>query len=148
MNSKSVVLLSTLLLSSPVFAFQCYLTLAKDSCWINYDVKLTVTDVNSKKLLTTVTVAKGNSWTRQAFDCVPGQKLLYQATFEPSFWQADKEQIYTAHHFWTLPSDPKKAVAWEIPVCYPSAFAGIPFPPDAIGNCQCNFNKIPPLKRK
>jgi hypothetical protein len=133
-------------LSSQVFAFQCYLTLVKDSCWTNYDVNVVVLNSENNDTLTTIEVPKGKSWSRQPFACNPGMKLMYRATFLPVFWQSEKGKTYWAIRYWSLPAaiGPKES-AWDIPVCFSSAFAAVPFPPDATGNCKCDLFSIPPV---
>lgn len=127
-------------------AFQCYLTLMKDSCWTNYNVTVTVTDTKTNQVLTTVVVAQGSQWYRQRFDCQPGQNLMFQATFLPVFWQTDQGRVFSGSHYWQLPATVQNnATAWNIPICYPADFSEVPLPPDAKGNCQCTSQDIPPL---
>ena len=147
MNLRLSASLFCALASTQVVAFPCYFTLAKDSCWTNYDVKVVVVDAGTDKPIITVDVPKGKSWTRQTFNCQPGQKLMYQASFQPSFWQSEAGKTYMALRYWSLPAEisPKQS-AWEIPVCFPQAFSEVPFPPTATGNCKCDFKVIPPLK--
>jgi hypothetical protein len=141
--ARSFFLLS---ISSQTFAFQCYLTLVKDSCWTNYEVKVVVLNSLNNEVLTTVMVPKGKSWTRQPFDCEPAMRLMYQASFQPVFWKSEENKTYWAIRYWSLPETigPKES-AWDIPVCYPSAFSAVPFPPDAIGSCKCDLFSIPPV---
>ena len=133
--------------SMPLFAFPCVFTLAKDSCWTNYDVKVNVLDSVSNKILLTIEVPKGQSWARGNFDCHTAQSLMYQATFEPVFWQSEVGKSYNALRYWFLPGSIAQGVtAWEIPVCFPADFSSVPFPPDASGDCKCDFNSIPAVK--
>jgi hypothetical protein len=149
MNNRLLIILCGTLLSAQSLAFTCYFTLAKDSCWINYDVKVTVIDATNNQPLTVVEVPKGQSWVRQPFTCQPGQKLIYQASFEPSFWQSEAGKIYMAIRYWSLPAAAMPGdTAWDIPVCYPTAFAAVPFPPTAAGDCKCDFSNIPPVKSR
>ncbi|MBA2711367.1 MAG: hypothetical protein H0U57_12350 [Tatlockia sp.] len=145
MISKSAGFIILVSLSSQSFAFQCYLTLVKDTCWKNYEVNVNVLDSNNNdKVLTTVVVAKDKTWARQPFDCNPGMKLMYSATFKPVFWQSEVGKSYAAFKYWTLPNKiGADESAWDIPVCFASAFSAVPFPPDALGNCKCNFFDIP-----
>ena len=146
MISRLLMALCGLGVSAQSLAFPCFLTLAKDSCWTNYDVKVIVMDASNNQPITTVEVPKGQSWTRQPFTCQPGQKLIYQASFQPAFWQSEVGKVYMAIRYWSLPATPKPGdTAWDIPVCYPAAFAAVPFPPDATGNCKCDFGSIPPV---
>jgi hypothetical protein len=133
--------------SSQVFAFTCYLTLVKDNCWTNYSVKVEVLDADKNKPLVQVEVPKGQSWVRQSFVCQPAQKLVYQATYEPIFWQSEKGKINRSLRYWVLPKTvSEEESAWDIPVCFSKDFAAVPLPPDAVGNCQCNFANIPEIK--
>ena len=141
-----MILISCALFSSKLLAFSCFYTLVKDSCWTDYTVTVVVTNVDTNKKLVTVTVPKGQSWARQAFSCEPNEKLNYTATFEPTIWENGKGALYKAQHYWALPDEPTaKQKAWDIPVCYPSAFAEVPFPPAAGGNCKCDFKSVPPI---
>lgn len=144
--NRNVVSWCCLFFSTPLMAFPCFFTLAKDSCWIDYDVTVVVTDADTSQQVLSINVPKGKSWTRQAFTCQTNQKLLYTATFEPTIWDNGKDAVYSAQHYWALPSAPtSKEKAWEIPVCYPAAFAAVPFPPNVSGNCQCDFDSIPAI---
>lgn len=134
--------------SSQILAFSCFLTLAKDNCWTNYDVKLVVLDANNNQQLTAIDVPKGQAWGRQEFTCQPGQKLMYYASFQPVFWQSDVGKTYMALHYWSLPDNITSGnAAWNIPVCYPLDFAAVPVPPDAVTTCnKCDFDSIPPVQ--
>jgi len=140
------ILLGAVLFSTKIFAFPCFFTLVKDSCWTDYDVTVTVHDVINEQTILTVTVPKGKSWVREAFTCQPNQKLKYTAIFSPAIWENSEGKVYNAQHYWALPETITAAQkAWDIPVCYPEAFAEVPFPPKASGNCKCDLNSIPPI---
>ncbi|KTD30862.1 periplasmic protein [Legionella moravica] len=130
--------------SSPLWSFTCYYTLAKDNCWTNYDVSVDVFDATSNTKLFTITVPKGKSWGRTEFVCTAGQRLLYYSRYAPVFWQSEVGKSYPALKSWTLPrtSNPEH-VAWTIPVCFTADFSQVPLPPDAKGNCKCDFGSIP-----
>lgn len=142
----SVFFLILFLNSTQSFAFTCYFTLVKDSCWTNYDVTVSVLDARANKELVKLTVPKGTQWLRQAFDCEAGMTLMHKATFEPSFWESEKGRVYSSLNFLTLPDTvPKATAAWDLPICFPEKFSSVPLPPDAIGHCQCNMNAVPPV---
>lgn len=141
--------LGFLMIAGQGFAFPCYFTLAKDNCWTDYEVNLTLSDADTNQVITTFTVAKGESWKRQPFSCQPGQRLTYQATFNPVFWQGDQGKIYPAQRFLSLPAAiGKDQSGWDIPICFPAAFSEVPFPPKAAGNCRCDFSAIQPIPPK
>lgn len=143
---KRLLPLSLILIANPVFAFTCYFTLAKDSCWINYDVTVNVLDASDNSQVTSINVPKGKSWNRQKFECQPGQKFMYSASFTPAFWENEKGATYEALQYWTLPATIASGTsAWELPVCYPKAFSEVPLPPTAGNDCQCSFKEIPPI---
>ena len=136
-------------LSLQAHAFTCYLTLVKDSCWKNYTVHVDVIDANVDKVLTSISVPAGKVWNRIEFECQPSLKMLYAATFSPIFWESDKGKKFYAKRYWTLPDAPKpNESAWDIRVCYPERFSEVPFPPDAIGNCTCDYTDIPDVAPK
>ena len=130
------------------FGFSCYVTLAKDNCWTQYDVTVNVVDASGDKILATIDIPKGQSWGRAPFTCQPNQELKFRAVYSPVFWDSQKGVVYHEKQYLTLPSTivKSKEVAWNIPVCFAQAFAEIPLPPDAKGNCQCDFTAIPPVK--
>jgi len=101
---RLITLSLSLMSSSSLWAFTCYYTLAKDSCWTNYNVSVDVMDAVTDTVLTTVVVPSGKNWTRQAFDCQPGQKLMYKAIFSPIIWESEKGKVYPAKDYWSLPS--------------------------------------------
>lgn len=150
MRNKLLIIISSLVLSSPVWAFSCYYNLAKGSCWTNYNLSVDVTDATTSTLLFTIQIPAGKSWAQKEFTCQPAQKLMYQARFTPVFWESDKDKIYTAVRYWFMPGEIKPGdSAWTIPVCFPKEFAEVPYPPDAkSGNCECDFSVIPEVKPK
>ena len=149
MIGRIIVGISAVLASAQSFSFPCYLTLAKDSCWTNYDVTVIVTDANTNQQLVSLNIPKGQSWTRQPFSCEPKQKLMYQATFEPTIWEGQEGKKYMALRYWFMPEAIKAdQSAWEIPVCFPADFSEVPLPADATANCQCNFKDIPAIPPK
>lgn len=133
--------------SFQIQAFPCFLTMVKDNCWANYNLTVVVTNAATGKLITTVIVPQGQSWTRQQFTCQPADTLSLSATFTPVFWENDKGKIYAAQHNWTFPQTIAAGdTAWNINVCYPLEFAEVPLPPEAGSNCKCDMDNIPPVK--
>lgn len=130
------------------FAFTCYLTLAKDSCWTNYDVTVNVLNATTSQLLGTATVPRGKSWDRISFPCTTNQELKFNATYSPVFWKSEVGHVYHEKQYVILPSviDQSKEAAWNIPLCFAEAFASVPMPPEAAGDCHCDFSAIPPVK--
>lgn len=133
----------------PSWAFNCYYTLAKDNCWNTYDVAVDIIDGKSGAILTTVEVPKGESWTRTSFSCEPLQPLVYKARFSPVFWEQDKGKSYFSLNSWVMPEtiNPGDS-AWNVSVCYPADFSQVPMPPEATGNCKCDFTVIPQIPPK
>ncbi|MFI4918756.1 MAG: hypothetical protein ACHP65_04295 [Legionellales bacterium] len=141
---KTLILLWVLVCSSPIWSFNCYFTLAKDSCWLKYNVTVDVVDANSAKVLTTVTVPSGQPWARQTFTCQPLQKLMYHAQFTPIIWEAEKDTVYRAKDYWSLPEVINQGdKAWNVSVCFSKDFAAVPLPPEATSKCSCDFASIP-----
>jgi hypothetical protein len=127
-------------------AFPCFITLVKDSCWTDYNVTVNIEGKGASKSRVSVTVLKGASWSRQQFDCQPAEELFLSATFTPVFWQADLGQIYLARRDFLLPKAIVKGdTAWNIPICYPADFSGVPLPPKVGGDCRCLMDTVPPV---
>jgi len=128
-------------------AFDCYLTVAKDNCWKDYDVTVSVIDAISGKILQTVVVAAQHDWQRLPFTCQPGQNLNFQSSFSPSIWQSDKGIVYPVKQYRLLPKQPAPGMtAWEVSICYSHDFSGVPKPPESSGNCVCDMQSIPALE--
>ena len=149
MNSARMVTLIAWMITSPSWSFSCFYTLAKDSCWTDYDVSTSVIDSLTGGTLFTVTRPKGQHWIRRAFECNPNEKLMFSASFSPEIWEKDKGKTYKAKNFWFLPDkiNPGDS-AWEVSVCYPAQFADVPLPPKATSDCQCDFSSIPVIPPK
>ncbi len=138
------LILLGLLLAPITEAETCYFTLVKDSCWANYNVSVDVLDSNKGQVLTTVTAPKGKQWGRESFTCSAQQKLNYSARFAPVFWQSDVGKTYAAKEYISLPAALTTGqTAWTLSACYPSDFSLVPLPPDASGNCQCDYKTVP-----
>jgi hypothetical protein len=129
------------------WAFPCYLTIAKDSCWTKYNVSVDIIDAVTEKKIITITIPSGTSWSRETFECTAAQSLIYIAQFSPVFWESDKGKRYRAVRNWALPGviHPNDR-AWTIPVCYPADFSQVPLPPQADSKCKCDFTVIPKIK--
>lgn len=143
---KILIALLCVCFSISVQAFPCFLTLVKDNCWTNYNVSVGATNATTGKLITTVTVLQGKSWTRQAFDCEPAEAISFVASFSPVFWENDVGKTYAALRDWRLPEAIATGdTAWNITLCYPGQFSEVPLPPDASGTCACKTDDIPPI---
>lgn len=144
---KLCILSLSALFTSPLWAITCYYTLAKDNCWLKYNVSVQVIDALTTKVLTTATVPAGQAWTRVTFPCDVGQKLTYHAQFTPFIWESEKNKVYEAKNYWSLPSAVNPGdTAWNVSVCYPSDFSETPMTPEATNSCACDFNSIPVIK--
>lgn len=147
MNLRLLILLTGLVSSSQIQAFNCFVTLVKDSCYLNYNVTVQVLDASNNKEVVSVSVPKGKSWVRQKFVCQPSQKFMYLATFNPTIWANDAGKVYRAQRYWSLPDTIKtEDMAWNIPICFASAFSETPIPPDSSGSCHCDFNVVPAIQ--
>lgn len=148
---KKLLLLSVgWFLVSPLWALTCYYTLAKDNCWLKYNVSVDVLDAMTNKSLATFVVPAGKAWGRVTFPCeTNGQKLIYHAQFSPSFWESEKGKVYSARNYWSLPNGVQPGdSAWNVPVCFPADFSEVPLPPEATGSCKCDFSTIPDIPPK
>lgn len=149
MKRLSLVVLISLLLSTPSWSFTCYMTMAKDNCWQDYTVSVDIINARTNVKILNVSIPKGEAWVRQTFDCQPGDKLMYNASFFPVFWQKDEGKTYPAQRFWSLPEQINPGdSAWNISVCFPSDFSLVPMPPQATGDCACDFAAIPVIPPK
>lgn len=149
MFRKISILALSLISSTPLWAFTCYYTLAKDNCWAKYNVTVEVLDAATAKVLTTVVVPAGTPWVRQEFSCEVGEKLMYRARFSPIIWESEKGKAYSAKNYWSLPNEMKPGdSAWNVSVCYPADFSQVPLPPEAGGTCKCDFDSIPAIPPK
>lgn len=145
---KSIMSALGLLFFSPyVFAFTCYMTLVKDTCWTQYNVTVEVYDAANNQQKSTIIIPAKSTWARQKFECQPGEKLRFQAKFTPIFWQQDEGKVYPGVSFWSLPDAVQSGdTAWNITLCFPREFAEVPMPPTATANCQCDTSKVPPIQ--
>ena len=149
MLKRIFILILGMISSNPLWAITCYYTLIKDNCWTKYNVSVNVMDATTAKVLITVTIPTGQSWARQTFSCEPGQKLMYNAQFSPLIWESDKDKIYPAKNYWSLPDTVNPGdSAWNLTVCYSSDFSQVPLPPEAVSNCQCTMDDIPLIPPK
>ena len=128
------------------WAFTCYATFVKSTCWQAYTVTLTLMDAMQNKPITTLSIPSNTSWVRGEFECTPLQTLQLQATFNPTIWENDVNKIYYGTKFKILPATMSKNTgAWDIPICFDNDFAEVPLPPSATSLCQCNMKSIPPI---
>ena len=127
----------------------CYVTLIKNSCWTNYVIDVTLTNLQSKKIVATMKSPKGKQWTRESFKCELGTVLQYSATYSPVYWRSDKGKVFYSNKYWTLPDTlAANEKALSITICFPDQFIGAPMPPDAVGQCRCDKTIAPQIKLK
>ena len=144
---KLLMMLFGLCFTVHVHAFPCFVTFVKDSCWTNYDVTVIATNTSNSKLVMTVPILQGKSWNRQQYDCQPKDGLSFSSTFTPVIWENEAGKTYPSRRNWNFPEAIAKGdTAWNMTICYPRDFAGVPLPPDASGNCKCDTDVIPPVK--
>ncbi len=138
-----------LLLPNLSFAFPCYLTVAKDNCWKDFDVTITVSDARTLKKIKTILIPKGALWERQLISCETGQNLVYNASYSPKIWDTEKAgQLYSAKRVWTLPASIKAGVsAWEVSICFAKQFSEVPTSLNQVNSCTCDFSTIPPIPK-
>jgi len=149
MKIKAAIASLAFIATVPSWAFTCYYTLAKDNCWKAYDVTVDVMDGTTGAILTTITIPKGELWSRKEFSCEPLQVLIYSARFAPIFWEKDKGKSYPSTNSWPMPETIHPGdSAWNISVCYPADFAAVPMPPQATNSCKCDFSSIPQIPPK
>ena len=147
MKTRLLGLLAGTVFTIESYAFPCFLTLVKDNCWLNYEVTVVVMDSIKDKQVVSVTVPKGKNWVRQVFVCQPEQKFMFLAKFTPTIWEGDTNKTYRAQRYWSMPAEiNNNETAWNIPLCFPLAFSETPLPPDATGNCRCDFSVIPSVQ--
>ncbi|MCC5791104.1 MAG: hypothetical protein JJT82_00640 [Legionellaceae bacterium] len=146
---KLLSLIMGLMMSSLAIADSedCYITLIKDNCWLNYTVAVTVIDQDSKKTVSSITAEKGKAWAREKFKCTPGTTISYIATFSPVFWTADADKKYYSITYWHInPLLETAQVAQGVNLCFPRDFRNVPLPPDATAACRCEPSLVPPIK--
>lgn len=147
MKLKQLLILLPMSAATQLYAFPCFVTFMKDSCWTNYDVSLNIIAASSGKVITTIDIPEGQSWARQTFSCDPAEELSFKATFSPVFWKTDTGKVYSARRNYSLPEAIKAGeTAWNINLCYAADFSEVPLPPTADNNCKCSMDGIPPVK--
>ena len=135
-----------LLLSSQIWAVQCYFTIAKSPCWKDYDIDVTLMDMDTQQVLQTIRVAKDSPYQRVNVECTPAEVFSAYAQFSPVVWEQDKDKKFPGVRFWAMPrTPPAPGAVWEIDICYPGHFSGVPLPRTDIKDCGCDFSHIPAL---
>ncbi len=145
--SKLVMMLVGVCGLAQVHALPCYITIAKDNCWTNYNVNIDIVDTLSVKVIASMSMPEGTPWVRQEIVCQPGQTVQVKATFSPVFWESDVGKVYFGRRYWSFPQQLDAGEsALSMTICYANDFAAIPLPPDASGQCACDINSIPAIK--
>lgn len=131
-------------ISCTTFAFPCYLTVIKSACWNDYKVNVRMLDVTNEKVLATTQIPEDIFWARESFECTPKQTFRFETQFSPAIWQGDEGKVYKGKRYWSLPASTENAAAWNMTLCYPDDFAGLPSPDNAI-KCGCDKSLAPPI---
>jgi hypothetical protein len=131
-------------ISFNLFAFPCYLSVVKSSCWNDYNVSIDLIDVSNEKNITHVAIPQDKLWGRESFECSPRQTFRFEAQFNPDIWENDAQKKFKGKRYWSLPLSTDQAVAWNITICYPDDFSEVPTPRVA-GKCGCDRSILPTL---
>lgn len=143
----SALLIAGLLISFEAWSLTCYITMAKDNCWKDYNVLVDVQSGATNARIIQLNIPKGQNFARQSFECKPRDNFYYVATFTPVIWEDQAGQKYRSKLYWAIPGNiPADYVVWEVKACYPSDFAQVPITPEATDDCRCDFSSIPPIK--
>lgn len=144
-NYKMIACLSLLWANS--YAFDCYFTVAKNSCWLNYDAKVEVVDNALDKVIAVVDIPKGELWRRIHVKCEPKQSFRFIASSSSEMWKDQVGKKYNSRRRISLPIDIKSTEkAWNIPICFTNDFSGMPMPITAAHDCTCDWSKVPKVK--
>lgn len=144
---KTLITLILFILSINAYSVRCFVTGVKASCWESYNVTINVVDTKNDQKLATIIIPAQNIWSRQEFECSPGQNIRLDATFTPDIWEKHKGRVYSGLNFWKLPvTPPKDKEVWHLSVCFPNHFSQVPLPPEAGHICECNMKDVEPLK--
>ena len=144
---KYIILLLSILMSTQVQAIKCYLTMVKGNNWKAYDLTVDLLDAGTGKKKLTTLIAEGDLWSRDEFECKPGETLSLEAKFSPAFWAGQEDKIYKGKHFRKLPNAIQPGEAgWNVTLCFPRDFSDVPSPPDANTNAECDLNAIPKIE--
>jgi hypothetical protein len=136
-----------LVLVANCHAVSCYFTVAKEDCWKDYDVKISIWDNKIEKQLVILHLPKGELWKRVRFECHPKQSFRYTASYSPEIWKGQANKVYHGKKTMALPLEVKPGeAAWHLRLCYSDAFNGVTLPPGASKACQCDWSKIPEVK--
>lgn len=142
-------LVTMILLSSKIWAVQCYFTIAKSPCWKDYDIDVTLVDMKKQQEAQKIRVPKDCLYNRANFECSPAEVFSAYAEFLPVVWDQDKGKKYPGVRFWAMPeSSPRSGAVWEINICYPGHFSGLPLPKSDVRDCGCDFSQIPAIENQ
>ena len=141
------LLMAILLVSSKLWAVQCYFTVAKGGCWKDYNVDVVLVNTAKQENVQTIHIPKGQLYTRVNVECQSKDVFSAFAQFSPAVFEEEANNKYPGVRFWAMPlTAPKPGVVWEIDICYPLQFAKLPMPKTDNSDCKCDFSSIPALE--
>ena len=141
------LLMAILLVSSKLWAVQCYFTVAKGGCWKDYDVDVVLVNRAKQENVQTIHIPKGQLYTRVNVECQSKDVFSAFAQFSPAVFEEEENNKYPGVRFWAMPlTAPKPGGVWEIDICYPLQFAKLPMPKTDNSDCKCDFSSIPALE--
>lgn len=143
---RRIFMLIGILYFANLHAFTCFFSFVKDSCWKDYAVTVVATDILTGKEVVTVTIDKGQMWSRKEFTCHSSQSFEFISTFTPVIWDKDAGKKYPGKSSWTLPAKIDEGkTAWNLTVCFPKEFSEVPVPPTSGSECKCMGDTLPPV---
>lgn len=144
---KTLTMLMLCLFTLNAYSVHCFVTGVKANCWESYNVTIDIVDTKNNEKMASIIIPAGSLWSRQEFECTPGENLRFDATFNPIIWEKEKDKVYTGLRFWKLPvTAPKEGEVWNLNICFPTHFSQVPLPPEAQQRCVCDMQNIDPIE--
>jgi len=127
----------------PKNSIPCQILAAKNTCWNKYTVNISYQDAISQKEFQKFSIAKDKSHTTVKFNCIKNAGRMFVSNFTPEIWQGDVHRRFHSKKVWQVPNTvPDDKDFYEIRICFPDDFQGVPIPMGYLENCKCQYPKV------
>lgn len=124
--------------ANPKTEFPCVLQVSKNTCWKDYDVKVSAKMQEDSKELIALTIAKDKDSATGTWKCKPNDQFFLNSSFAPAVWKEEEGKSYRSSKVYQVPESVEaKAESWNVSACFPDDFAQVPMPDKEMKNCGC-----------
>jgi hypothetical protein len=129
---------ATTVATPPVPTTPSQIVIVKNSCWKGYSVTVDYVDLRSAQHQQTVSLGPDDMEAKVNFNAEVDKPHQFSAKFSPEIWAGDSKKVFNSTQVWVVPESlPAGKERYEMRLCFPNDFQGVPAQISNVVNCVC-----------